>query len=151
MAVNITRAKLSDIVDLYPRLRTVDYDEVRAANGPMVAYTLVRGFELSDECWAARSEKGELLAVWGTVPSSEGGVIWLLGTDELDRHRGALLRLAMKYVANMLLTYGRLYNYVDARNAKAIRWLDRLGFTIYPAEPRGYENLPFHLFEKLSV
>jgi ribosomal protein S18 acetylase RimI-like enzyme len=151
MAVRVTRAKLSDIVDLYPRLRLVDYDEVRAASGPSVASALVSGFEFSDECWAARSEEGKLLAVWGIVPSSEGGIIWLLGTDELDRHRGALFRLAREYVAKMLSTYGRLYNYVDARNAKAIRWLNRLGFTIHLAEPRGYENLPFHLFEKSNV
>lgn len=151
MAVEVTKATPRDIADLYHRLRQADYDEVRAASGPGVADTIMRGFEITDDCWAGRSPDGTMLAVWGVAPSPAGGVIWLLGTYDLDHYKGAHLRLSVAYVAEKLAQYGRLYNYVDARNTTAIRWLKRLGFTVHPPEPQGYAGLPFHLFEKLHV
>ena len=39
---------------------------------------------------------------------------------------------------------------VDARNARAIRWLRWLGFRIHPAEAHGIQGLPFHRFEMRS-
>ena len=39
-----------------------------------------------------------------------------------------------------------LFNFVDARNMKSIRWLKHLGYAVGPPVPFGVAGLPFHPF-----
>ena len=54
------------------------------------------------------------------------------------------VRECRPYTQILNAQYDRIYNYVDARNKKAIRWLKFVGFTIdktpYPVGP---DNTPF--------
>lgn len=77
---------------------------------------------------------------------SSVGSPWLLGTDDLPRHAEAFLRGSRAFVGHARNEYSRLENYVDARNAVAVRWLRWLGFTVEEAVPFGPDRLPFHKF-----
>jgi hypothetical protein len=74
------------------------------------------------------------------------GVPWLLATDKLEPIGLPLLRYARRVVGMMQRHYPRLENHVHAENARAIRGLKWLGFTLEPAEPWGYKGAPFHRF-----
>lgn len=94
---------------------------------------------------------GELACVFGVAPLrgllGKQAAPWMLGTPLIDKHPSVLISESRKYVARMLSQYPHLFNCVDARNKRSIRWLKWLGFTIHPAAPYGVAQLPFHLFE----
>lgn len=151
MAVNVEVRPLQpgDLDELLRDLRQADYDEVLAASGEVEA-TVRQSPEHSIWTLVGLMD-GKLACVFGLAPLDgllgRRGAPWMLGTHELDRHPGVLMRRCRGYVTGMLTHYPHLLNFVDARNARSIRWLKRLGFTIHPAIPYGAAQLPFHLFE----
>ena len=135
---------------LFENMRPLDRMEVEAASGPDVLATLYDSWELTpnpESAWA----DGKLLAVRGIVPGGRMGCIWMLGTNELGRYRGAHTRLARRYIETALEVYDVLYNYVHIKNEPSIRWLDRLGFTFGEPQPVGRAKELFIRFEKSRV
>jgi hypothetical protein len=137
---------LVDASYLAPRLRERDRDEVTASAGPDILAILRASILASPGmCWAAYD--AHPVFVLGCAPVSPGvGSPWLLGTDAVARYPGALTRIAKRHIAIMLRTYPSLVNYVDARNADSVGWLELLGFKVYAPTPYGVEGLPFHRF-----
>jgi len=92
---------------------------------------------------------GEPICAFGVTPISAAtglGAPWLVGTTRLDRYATMFIRRCRPSLQAVLGDWLNLVNYVDARNARAIRWLSWLGFTIHPTIPYGPFNLPFHPF-----
>ena len=149
--IHLRSASVEDAALLARTLRPADRDEVIATVGPDgIERAIVRSILLSTDAKAAEAD-GELVALLGVAPISLLGGIgapWFLGTPRVDRLPGALTRGARRYLAEIMAAdYPVLRNHVDARNVRSVRWLQRLGFTIHPAEPFGVAGLPFHLFE----
>lgn len=71
---------------------------------------------------------------------------WLLGAEELPKHARTFLRMNRSYIKRVREQYSVLENYVDARNALAIRWLKWLGFDIKEPVIFGPDGLLFHPF-----
>ncbi|CAB4149598.1 hypothetical protein UFOVP555_12 [uncultured Caudovirales phage] len=138
-----------DIEAVIAGLRQADYDEVLASSGDVER--TVRESPACSNWTLTFLVDGEIACVMGLAPID--GLLgtraapWMLGTDVLDRHPGALMKTCPRYIAGMLSSYPHLLNFVDARNTRSIRWLKRLGFKILPAVPYGAAQLPFHLFE----
>jgi hypothetical protein len=138
-----------DMEVLLANLRQADYDEVLASAGNVERTVLESP---GHSVWSlAFLVNGELACVIGLAPLDgllgRRAAPWMMGTDVLDRHPGALMKVCPRYIAGMLSTYPHLLNFVDARNTRSVRWLKRLGFTLFPAVPYGAAQLPFHLFE----
>lgn len=74
------------------------------------------------------------------------GCPWMLATDRAYDYRRAFIECGRTYTQAMLGEYDSLANHVDARNTRSVAWLQRMGFTIEPAEPFGALGLPFHPF-----
>lgn len=131
------------------RLRAADRDEAWALGRHSPVEAVVRSCAVSAEAWAFLAD-GVPLAVFGVAPCpGHPGVAspWLLGADGVERHARPFLALGRPFVARWLLEHGRLYNVVDARNRRSIRWLRRLGFAFHPAVPVGPDRIPFLPFE----
>jgi hypothetical protein len=60
-------------------------------------------------------------------------------------------KIAEKIIDIFLITYPKLYNYIDVRSKKTIRWLKWAGFEFAAAAPYGVEQRPFHLFTKTKL
>jgi hypothetical protein len=71
----------------------------------------------------------------------------MLGSDKLDKVAKDLFKATKDIIDSFLDDHEVLFNYVDARNKKAVRWLKYLGATIEEAKPHGKDGLPFHLFK----
>lgn len=71
------------------------------------------------------------------------GVLWGVFTNEIDRHPLAFLRASRRYISSLDI---EVTNYVDARNAKAVRWFRWLGFDVSAPEPYGINGALFHKF-----
>jgi hypothetical protein len=147
----VRRATPADAVDLAPRLRRADVDEVWAASGSGPNDALLRAVEAGS--WAGTVD-GEVEAIFGTHPMTllgDVGCIYLLGSDAIERHARPFLRMSRRYVQAVRQDYGVLMNWVDARNAASVRWLRWLGFAIMSPAPFGPFGLPFHRFEMRHV
>jgi hypothetical protein len=138
-----------DIQHIAANLRAADREELMASHGecePLDAIS--KAVLMSSHFWTLADY--EPLAVFGVTPLSlmgGSGAPWLLGTGRVFTARSALVRDGRRYVQRMLAVYPHLYNYVDARNTRSVRWLARLGFHIHAPAPYGVAGLPFHRFE----
>lgn len=131
-------------------LRHADQEEVHATCGSRDFETVLRScVACSDDTLMATSPEGEPLALFGVVTVSllsNKGSPWMLATDGARLHQRALVRGGRAYAVAMLEQYERLENHVDARNRRAVAWLQRSGYTIGAPVPYGPFGLPFHPF-----
>lgn len=144
----ITVTREGDVESVAARMRDADKAEVWASHGmdPLSALRLsVRFTPAPLTVW-----KGDLqAAILGVVPVSavmESGMVWLLGTDLIERYPVPFLRHSREVVRGFLQDYRRLFNYVDDRNRISIRWIKWCGFE-KKGSSKGIWGDPFTLFE----
>jgi len=139
----------ADIEELVANMRQADRDEIAASGTPDPEEAITFSCASSSWCRAVRFD-GKLACIFGVgcVSLLTGtGAPWLLGTDVITKNQRAFIKHSRPYIRRMLQTYPRLVNMVDARNTRAIRWLERMGFKLYGPTPTGVQGLPFHPFE----
>lgn len=130
-------------------LREADRLELEASTHNKPEKAIVQSIRMSAACWTAEYD-GVPVAVFGVTPINmlEGkGSPWLLATTDCDKLIVQFVRQTRVYIPIMLSLFPRLENLVDARNAKSIRWLRRLGFHIRDAIPHPYSGTLFHPFD----
>lgn len=114
---------------LVAHARAADVAEVEAA-GLTYASALEQSVARSD--WTAVGDfGGRPLCVFGVAPASLLGGIglpWMLGAEGLEAEFRTFLVHCPRVMAAFRASYPRLVNFVDERNATAIRWLRWLGF-----------------------
>lgn len=128
-------------------LREVDVRECYRMSGRGPIVSLWDGYIYSDLCFVGEHD-GEVFAVGGVAGKSlinKGGIVWLLGTDNLDSVWYSFAKESRRIIDVLLEEYGTLENMVDATNKKTIRWLKWLGFQCDPItlSPFGH---PFRRF-----
>lgn len=153
--VQLRRPEAAYLRHIAHNLRTADARELQAVHGPDLdlEQCLVTAVASSEEAHVAFTAKGEPFAVFGVAPVSllgGQGCPWLLGTDVMRGYGRDIVVLSREHVARWGLRYPELFNYVDARNLRAIAWLRHTGFTIHPARPYGLAGEPFHRFERCT-
>lgn len=127
----IREARWGDAEVLSHSLRKADLDEIAASTQETPCEVLERGIATSRPCYAAVNALSRPVALFGVVPDSrEGGVIWLLGSDDLALARVSIFRLGLALVEKLQATYPVLHNWVDARNSQHLRWLLWCGFRV---------------------
>jgi hypothetical protein len=134
---------------LAPRLREADIAEILAASNMTPLQALESGAKNSMLSWTATIDD-EIICMLGVTPISllNGiGCPWLLGSNLIDKHAGAFIKTSAAYIPRMLEVFPHLFNLVDARNKKAIRWLKRAGFLVHEPIEHGPHNMMFHPFE----
>jgi hypothetical protein len=149
--MHIIPATLEHAFRVAEEMRECDRQEIRAASGSSPGVALLQSMQASAWKFAAVDEDGLAFAIFGLSESLPGiGSPWMLATDRFHQHERWALRATRGIVEDMQRRYPLLLNYVDARNARSIRWLKWAGFQIHPAMPFGVEGRPFHLFTKVS-
>lgn len=146
-SVLIVPALLKHADALAPVMRAPDRAEIWASSHKEPLECLRHSLGISEEFWAAFAGD-QILALFGVVDQQEFGVPWMLASDRLRLHPRAALVIGRRMVNAWLTEYGRLQNFVDARQTASIRWLRKLGFTVEPPRPLGPDQLPFHLFRQ---
>lgn len=138
------------IAHIAQHLRLADQEEVYACSGTRDFHAVLRrSVSCSDDVLMGTTPDGEPLGLFGVVTVSllsNIGTPWMLATEGARLHQRALIRGGRAYSVAMLEQYERLENRVDARNLRAVAWLQRCGYTVHPPVPFGALRLPFHLF-----
>lgn len=134
---------------LAANLRPGDIDEIAAASGedPLVALRL--SVIASDMCWIALHDL-EPVAIFGVAPTVPlSGMVWMVGTPKMDELGRKVLRVTRPYLDRMHERYAVLWNHIDARNSKSMRWLEWCGFRLIEALPdHGPERRLFFTFAR---
>ena len=145
--IAIIEARASHIRQIAGRMRQADRDEVFAASGRSPLSGLSVSYRHSSLAWTALFD-GRPEVMWGVgdINILTGiGAPWLLGTDAVEKNFRSFLKISRNWPAQLLSRYGLLRNFVDARNAISLRWLEWLGFQLFePVEINGHS---FRLFE----
>jgi hypothetical protein len=144
---------LDDVYDLAPRLRQSDVDEIKASSGLLPEPALYFSFKNGAETNTIIASDGEIIGMFGVVSTHDPliGVPWMLCTDRLPEIRKEFLPQSLDWVKETNKQYPILFNYVDKRNTKAIRWLRYLGFK-FPqlVHEFGVGKKPFYEFVRIQ-
>lgn len=141
---NIREATKQDAAYIARHLRYEDLDEILVGKDITPSQILKEAWEASKHCYVYVLPSGKPISIWGVVPTDHGACIWMLGTDDLDMFKTDILRISKWFVEENLERYRALYNWVDQRNTKSIRYLKWLGFIFgEPVDNSGYPFLPF--------
>lgn len=138
----------ADVIGSNPR--PADMDEVWASHRMTVRDALQHGLQ-TGRSYAVLMDDEPVL-IFGVVPFSilgGIGVVWALGSRAMERRE--VQRQFLRYSRGVLeVVQGwfptMLYNFVDVRNADAIRWLRWMGFTIAEPQAIGVQGEKFHPF-----
>ena len=149
----VRKAELKDGLELAPKMRMGDRKEIMASNGSTPLESLVIPFtQKGAKIYSIIGTKSEgVIGMFGSTPTKEKdyGVVWLLSSEHLFRHIKQFIKECPKWVAEMSEGYEYVYNFVDERNWKSLKWLQFLGF-----EPKekigdfGVGKMPFLLMMK---
>lgn len=157
MQAIVRESTLRDAIDMAPRLRDADYEELRACLGDTMdpEEVLRIGIEQSDDPRTVELD-GKPIAIFGVVDVKEDtptvGCIWMLGTNQIKDIKGQFLRSCKEQLSYQEKPYEVLTNFVDARNVVHIKWLRWMGFTILrEVENYGAEKRTFYEFARVNV
>ena len=149
----VRKAILADALELAPKMKAEDRAEILASNNASPLRALVEPFTIEDsKIYSIIGTKDEgVIGMFGSCPSQvpEYGVVWLLSSNDLYKHTRQFLKECPHWVTEMSEGFEYVYNFVDKRNWKTLKWLQFLGF-----EPKeeikqyGHGKLPFLLMMK---
>jgi hypothetical protein len=137
------------VAHIATHLRAQDVAEVFYSDAKRPEEAVYDSWKNSPDCRCIDGDDGTPVGICGVA---SGGVIWLLATEELlatSSHRRQFIRGAKQWVDGLLNEgSGPLHNWVFAANRDSIRWLKKLGFQFWPAEPYGPCGQLFRYFER---
>jgi hypothetical protein len=149
----VRQAILKDVLELAPKIRKSDREEIRASNNSTPLKALVEAFTIENNriYSIVKTEDNSVIGMFGSAPSVEPdyGVAWMLSSEDLFKHTKQFIKECPHWINEMGVGYKYLYNFVDKRNWKSLKWLQYLKF-----EPKteigdyGFEKIPFLLMMK---
>lgn len=149
MNVSIVTARLEHAAELAAVMRPEDLAECQAAGYATGLEALAAGIEGSTASWAVYFG-GELGCVLGvdaeySTPEKPGALIWALTGKVVERAPIAFVRTSKHLVTELLEKHRVLFNLVDVRYQRALRWLEALGFRQAGLRGHPATGLPFML------
>ena len=146
-------ATIKDAIQLAPKVRKADREEIRASNGISPLEALVTPFSIdkSKNYTIVGTFNEGVIGMFGACPTKDTayGVAWLISSEDLFKHTKQFMKECPYWISQMGNGYEYLYNWIDRRNWKSMKWLQFLGF-----EPKdemkqyGVGKLPFLLMVK---
>jgi hypothetical protein len=145
----ILPAEPRHIMPIVAGMRELDYQEIEAASNIEPHEALHKALRTEGALTWTLAADGVAVAMGGIGPSESlpnWAVVWLVGTDWIDRHPMSFTKLMKEKLEGLLEIYTGLYNWVDTRNVPARDWLDSIGFYVMDASPFGANHMDFHYF-----
>lgn len=145
----IVKSKKSHVPAVYNNLRQCDRDEIEA-QGRDPFWSLKEGFKASVPCytWMYEDEPSALL---GVVPyTEEFAAIWMLGTDNIAKHRYAFMKTCVPIEKEITRPYPITGNVVDERNKVHMKFIEHLGYKFINRRYLGPNKMPFLEFARMN-
>ena len=143
-------ATIKDALQLAPKVRIADREEIRASDNksPLEALVVPFSIDKSKNYTIVGNLNEGVIGMFGACPTKDPayGVAWLISSEDLFKHTKQFMKECPYWISQMGNGYEYLYNWVDRRNWKSMKWLQFLGFE--PKEEMkqyGVGKLPFLL------
>lgn len=139
-----------DVINL--QLRDADVREIYAGTALSAKEVLSRSVDESSHTWVIKHDNN-IIGVFGVNCNftTKSGVVWLLGTQGLDKIKLTFTKYSPLVIDRMLFIDGIdvIFNYVSVYHEEAIKWLKWCGFEfmgseVYMMSP----DIPFVQFYK---
>ena len=144
--VCIRESRVEDILVLRSCLRKEDVMEIWAMGHMTPERELMLCYAMSCVCRTLTLE-GKPIAMFGLIPDFEDAkraMIFFLGSQDIELVKKTFLEFCTLFIDGALTIFPTIYNFVDARYEKSLRWLKWLGAKVDEPRPQGIEGLPFH-------
>ena len=131
-------------------MRKEDIKEVSCFSGtPRDA--LLRALDQDESTMTVLSPDNIPYAMFGAGQVNDEAYIWMLGTEDIKKHKFEFLKRCREWVWAFVGIYEKVHNYVHADNELAIKWLEWCGADF--SEPFMIKDEPFYKFtiEKIDV
>lgn len=124
------------------KLRESDYAELEAYSGNNPYHTMLDSIHACKDPCCIVDDAGKIICVFGIndymyfdvglnkVVKTKLGIPWLLASEKFTKHALYIARHAKKVFRETFKKHIGLFNFVDSRNTKSIRFLKALGFTV---------------------
>ncbi len=149
----LQKAIQRDAINLAPQLRPIDKLEVECT-GSTPESSLLRCFNLKNSVvLSGVNDNNEVILMCGVseCPNSpDVGVIWMLASPSIRKHRKDILKLSKGAVAELMTGYKSVYNLIHKDNKTSIRWLEWCGFTVDKTKTYEQGGEDFYLLIKES-
>lgn len=143
----------SVLAEVAQNIEAADRVELEASAGHKdIKEVLITSRDSSFECFVVKIGDRPV-AVFGialTDPDGLFGVPWAVLSKEMRKYPKELMRTSRAIVQRWSQMFPVLENYVHADNVRAIRWLERIGFTIGKQIKVGRSSY-FYQFEMTHV
>lgn len=131
----IPREDYKSVLPLATRLREVDKRELLDATGMDTVKDVLLHSMLTSEAVNGLYYDGELEGVYGYALTEasfigEIAVPWFVGTAKINTFGLSFTKEAMYFLRELSRNNPNILNYVAVYNTKAIKWLERIGFTV---------------------
>lgn len=139
---------MEDASKIAPHLRDADKREIIASSGADIEQAILSSI-VTSVAHSVILPDGRLICIFGIGDDTMGGGIpWMIGTDDMIKHRKALIKDAREWIDYQLDIYSYLWNYADARNTIHLQWLRHMGFTVsdIPEYIGADPSVPFYNF-----
>lgn len=120
-------------------MRRKDREEVMSSGGLPPEQAVRASINRSEESYAVYAGN-DLLCVFGVTllpPQGKAQLPWALGSDLIDKHRRVFWKCSKVVIEHFRDKYPLMFNMIHGQNTPALRWLERLGFTLSPPERWG--------------
>ena len=152
MGYTVDKAGVMDCLELAPKMRQSDKQEIWSAGRFTPTSGLHRSLEISGEHAYTLKLDEEVVGIFGVAPCKEQpdiGIVWLMGADNMTTNKKGFYKVSQEYLKKFLEMYKTVFNYVDDRNVSSSKWLESLGFKNLGTEPKfGMDEIPFNLYVK---
>lgn len=121
---------VDDIKHVAENMRPADRDECEAAAGASPELALWFSVRSSEQAYTLVTPEGGIAGICGIAPGvgARDRMVWMLGTPELERNARLFVRESRKWLDGLPYL---LWNRVDSRNEKHIKWLRSIGSTFH--------------------
>ena len=146
--VRLVRPKEEYLQKIEANLRESDRKEAWAGWRLRASEVVRMSVESSDDTWVILYEE-EPIGIFGVSRKSflsEIGMIWFLGTDDLEKIWFSFGKETHAVIQMFLKNYERLENWAAFDNKKTLGWLKKNGFQIESPQPYGVYGEKFCYF-----
>jgi len=147
----LRKPTLTDILEVSYNLRDSDRAELEAV-GIAPEFAVGEAVSVSDKrlCWAVIDGDRAVGAAGCARLNDDVGVAWLLTAKGFGMKPRDVLVLSKAAVAAMHSRYSVLFNWIDNRNLRSMRWLRSIGFFPAGVNPNyAGSGLPFTCYVSL--
>lgn len=131
-----------DALELAPRLRDADVEEIAALSGRTPLESLEQGLAHSDECFTVTYMEAPAV-MFGVSREGDQGTIWALAGKELEEFPRQFARYSRPWVQYLGRGLTSMHNVVLASNHVHRRWLEWCGATFGSEAPIGLHGQSF--------